>query len=89
MRDIVFHMSAGFAGMDDTRRAVFDEDITDQQLSDIANELALDLADSYGVEASPDFVEDEDSETLYSDNIEGWWEEYNPDSHGEMEIESI
>ena len=86
MRKIVFGMSAGFAGMDDTRLVIFDDNPTDAELHSIANDLANDFADMYGVEPYPDDYDEEDDDgTRYSDNIEGWWSEYSEEDHGPLE----
>lgn len=86
MRKIVFEMTAGFAGMNDQRLVIFDDNPTNTALNEIANELANDFAESYGIEPYPDdYNEDEDDASTYSDNIEGWWVEYNEELHSYLE----
>jgi len=88
MRKIVFEMTAGFAGMNDTRLIVFEYDPTDNELHAIAHDLADDYAESYGVEPYPEDGE-ENEDTLYSDNVEGWWVEYNEDEHSHLDEEQL
>lgn len=83
MRKIIYHLHVGFAGMDDTRLVVFDDNPTNKELDDIANDLALDWADSYGYYPPSDDT-DEDDEYV-SEGIEGYWEEYDPNEHGYLE----
>lgn len=83
MRKIVFHLHVGFAGMDDTRLIIFDDNPTNKELYDIASDLALDWADMYGY-YPPSDEDDEDDEHV-SENIEGSWEEYNEETHGPLE----
>jgi hypothetical protein len=84
MRKIVFEMTAGFAGMNEMRLFVFDNNPTDLELNDIAQGFAEELAAMYGVEPYPEGDED-DENTLYSDNIEGWWVEYSEDEHSHLD----
>ena len=87
MRYIVFLLNAGMGGTDSAEFVEFDDDVTDDELSNEAWQCALEHASSYGVypmEAMPDDY-DEDEVTgqsdEYSDNIEGYWEEYDPEKH--------
>ena len=85
MRKIVFFASTGYVGMDRASLEEVDPATTDKALDDWANDYALENADSFGLYPWPDdLAEDEISEEEqehYTDNIEGWWEEYNPTEH--------
>lgn len=89
MRKIVFLLSAGFAGTDSAELAEFDDDITDDALDDEAWQRARNHAESYGVYPTTDMPDDYDEDAVdstygsdtYSDNIEGYWEEYDPEKH--------
>lgn len=88
MRKIVFFLNAGCAGTDEAQAWVFNKPITDDELSDMAWELAVAHAESYGIYPMSEMPEgyDEDSEDgwlsdQYNDNIEGYWEEYDAEKH--------
>jgi hypothetical protein len=88
MRKIIFRLEAGFAGMDAAENAVFADDVTEVELDNEAWERAIEHASAYGVyptEDKPDdWDEDEESDwrsDQYSDNIEGYWEDYDPEKH--------
>lgn len=80
MRYIVFLLDAGMAGTDSAEFAEFDDSVTDDELSAEAWERALDHASSYGVYTMSDMPDDWHSDE-YSDNIDGYWEEYDPEKH--------
>ena len=88
MRKIIFHLDAGFAGMDGTENGTYNDDVTVQELDAEAWERAVQHAESYGVYPEEDKPDDwnEDDEggwnsDQYSHNIEGWWEDYDPEKH--------
>lgn len=86
MRYIVFHLDAGFAGMDSTEFEAY-EDISDTELDDEAWYRALAHAEMYGIypeSERPDEEDEDDGDWRsdgYTDNIEGYWEEYDPEKH--------
>lgn len=91
MRKIIFHLSTGFAGMNSTVNGSYPDNVTDEELDDHAWHLALEHASSYGVYPSSDLegISDEDMAELEengdvdncTDNIDGWWEDYDPEKH--------
>lgn len=89
MRKIIFHLSTGYAGMDSCELDIFDDDISDEDLGDEAWTRAVQHAESYGIYPM-EYLEDSlmDGDEIgneeYSDNIEGWWEEYDPTRHKGM-----
>lgn len=84
--------STGYAGMDGSDILVLDENHTESELDDRVWELAIENAEMYGIyhqdyypdeaaeqeadEDGPDWRDDE-----YTDAIEGWYEEYDPEKH--------
>ena len=91
MRKIIFHLSTGFAGMNATDNGSYPDDVTDKELNDDAWQHAIQHAEFYGIYPYSD-LEDislEDYDHLvqsgdidnYSSNVEGWWEDYDPEKH--------
>lgn len=85
MKKIVFFYYAGFAGTDTAELVEFPDDVTDDELDTYAWEGALQWAESFGMYPESyrhlDDEEEEDDEDNYSDNIEGYWEVYDPNTH--------
>lgn len=84
MRRIVIGMFAGFAGTDAWEFYEVPDEISDEELSDFAWECAKNHAEMYGVYPREEYDEVEDLECSgdsYSDNIDGWWELYDPNEH--------
>lgn len=87
-RLIVFSLDAGVVGTDGHEFDIFPDDITDDELNEEAWQRALNHADMYGIYPSGDRHEgDEDEEDdgwtsdQYSDDIEGCWEDFDPEKH--------
>jgi len=84
---IVIGMGAGMAGTDHMDAYILTQDYIDEELGDIAWQMGVDHASMYGVYPRYELEEmsEEDlaevNEDDYSDNIEGWWEEYNAEEH--------
>lgn len=88
MRKIVFTFHTGYCGMDGHDFRVYPDDVTDDELHDDAWEGALSNAETYGIYPYPDEFGDDDEDDpeygqgdSYSHNIEGSWEDYNPEKH--------
>jgi len=88
MRYIVFMLNAGMVGTDSAEFVEFDDEVTNAELDDEAWQRALNHAEMYGVypehEKPEDFDEENEGSWIhdqYSENIEGYWEEYNPEKH--------
>ena len=83
MRKIVIGMDAGFAGTDAWEFYEVAEDITDSMLDIFAYECGLSHAEMYGIYPCDEYSDEEIEQDpdSYSDNIEGWWEEYDPEKH--------
>jgi hypothetical protein len=84
MRKIVIGMDAGMAGTDSWEFWLVPESMTDDELSEMAWERGVQHAEMYGVYPRHEYADtedfDEDSDS-YSDSIEGWWEDYDPELH--------
>lgn len=84
MRKIVLTLHTGYGGMDSYEFWEVSDTATDDELYALCWERAKENAESYGIYPreeyldEPDFDEDSDS---YSDNIEGSFQDYNPDQH--------
>lgn len=76
-------MDAGQAGTDAWEFYEVPDDVTDNQLSEFAWERAKDHAEMYGIYPTEHYTEEEieEDQESYSDNIEGWYEEYDPVKH--------
>lgn len=86
MRRIVFTYHTGYCGMDSHDFQVYPDDITEDELDQDAWEGAVSNAESYGIYPYPDeYDTDENDEELdsedYSLNIEGYWEDFDPEKH--------
>jgi len=83
-RKIVIGMDAGFAGTDSYEFWEVAETATEDELNDLCWERAKNHAEMYGIYPREEYVDtedfDEDDES-YSDNIEGWYEDYDPEKH--------
>ena len=87
MRKIVIGMSAGMCGTDAWEFYEVSKDLTDDQLGDFAWERGVNHAEMYGIYPRGEYAdseelseEDLDSDS-YSDDIEGYWEDYDPKKH--------
>lgn len=84
MRKIAIGMDAGMAGTDEWEFYLVPDSVTDDQLSEFAWERGKNHAEMYGIYPREEYADtedfDEDDES-YSDGIEGWWEEYDPEKH--------
>ena len=85
MRKIVIGMHTGYCGMDSWEFYEVPDDVTDTELNDFAWDLAKQHAESFGIYPTNEFEgTDEEWEEVsdsYSYNIDGWFEEYNPEKH--------
>lgn len=85
MRKIVFGLYGGAVGTDAWEFYEVPEDVTDEELSDYAWELAVDHAAMYGYypryEYEGELSEEELEDECYTEYIDGWWEPYDPDKH--------
>jgi hypothetical protein len=84
MRKIVVHYHTGYCGSDGIDFYEVPEDTTDDQLYELAYEGAVEHAAQYGYYPPPEFEDEEselDEDDSISENIEGWFEDYDPDEH--------
>lgn len=85
---IVIGVDAGMAGTDSWEFYKVNANSDDKARSDFAWECAKAHAEMYGIypryeyaEAAEENGEEFEDDDSYSDNIEGWWEEYDPAKH--------
>jgi hypothetical protein len=82
MRKIVLFLHTGYCGTDAWEFWQVPETATAHELHDLAWERALYNAETYGIyPRGEDDWDDEDASVEYSDNIEGWYEDYDPEKH--------
>ncbi|CAB4134422.1 hypothetical protein UFOVP273_57 [uncultured Caudovirales phage] len=86
-RKIVFHYHTGYCGSDGIDFYEVPDDVTDEELYDFAHTEAVEHASRYGIYPEEERPEDDGFDDMgdeYSYNIEGWFEEYNPEEHDGM-----
>lgn len=84
MRYIVVGMHAGYAGTDSWEFYEVSDSVTDSELEDFAWQRGKEHAEMYGIYPRSEYIDCEDvdlDDDCYSDNIEGWWEQYDPTKH--------
>ena len=87
MRKMIVHLSVGFAGMDGTEALLVEDDATEEAIAQEAWLMAVNHAERYGYYPADLYSESEDEEDAdwnsdsYSDNIDGWAEDYVPERH--------
>lgn len=82
MRKIVIGMDTGLAGTDACLFYEVPVTLTEEELNDLAWQCGKNHAEMYGTYPREEYDDiDEEDEDSYSDNIEGWWEEYDPKKH--------
>lgn len=82
-RKIVVHLSTGYCGMNAHEFYEINADATEEAISEFCWDLAKDNAEMYGIypeEEMPDDISEDDT-AQYSYNIEGYYEDYNPEEH--------
>ncbi len=94
-KKMVLRLDAGFAGTDSAEFWLVPINVTQDQLDDEAWERAKSHAEMYGVYPESERPEDEDEDEengwggggeSYTDNIEGYFEDYNPDEHDGLRV---
>lgn len=90
MRKIVITCHTGQCGSDSHEFYEVSDDMTEDDLNLMADECARDNAEMYGIypesdrvayEADGDTEDEQYGSNEYSDNIEGYWEDYDPEKH--------
>ena len=83
MRKIVLFLHTGYCGMDSYEFWEVEPTATDNELNELCWERAVDHASSYGIYPYSEYCDEPEFEDgdQYSDNIEGSFEDYNPDEH--------
>lgn len=84
MRKIVLFLHTGYCGMNGYEFWEVSKTATDDELAELCWERAKEHAEMYGIYPRDEYLDepdfDEDSES-YSDNIEGSFEDYDPEEH--------
>ena len=87
-KKMVLHLNAGFACTDATEFWKIPTNAMQSEIDALAWERALDHAEMYGIYPEnyrpEDF--DEEDEDSYSDNIEGYFEDYDPEKHDGLRV---
>ena len=89
-KKMVLHLDAGFACMDAAEFWKIPVNISENELSNLAWERALDHAEMYGIYPEncrpDDWDEEEEGGDSYTDNIEGYFEDYDPEKHDGLRV---
>lgn len=86
MRKLVLKVTAGPC-MNSAEAYLVPKSITQAELDDYAWERAVEFAEMYGLEPRDWAPEDEEDDfDSYSDDIEGWFEEYDAKKHDNILI---
>lgn len=86
MRKLVLFLECG-VGTKTAEAYLVPDDVSQKILDDYSWQRACEHADMYGVYPRSDQPEDRDEEDegdSYSDDIEGWWEEYTEEHDDEL-----
>lgn len=88
-KKMVLRVSAG-VGMDRNEFVLVPADMTEEELSDYAWQEALEQGQSYGLEPDShrEFYSEEDcpDDDSFTGDIEGWFEDYDPELHDGLRI---
>jgi hypothetical protein len=81
MRKLIAHLVTGYVGSDARVAVTFDDDTPESVISDELYDMAVQHAESYGIYPYPVEELDEEDEDDYTDSIEAYYEEYDPEKH--------
>ena len=81
MKKLVLTMHVGFCGMDAIEYWEFPDNISQEELDQLAWEQAKDNAAMYGYYPTEEYENEEDND-CYTDAIEGSFEPYDAEVHG-------
>lgn len=82
MRKLIAHLITGYAGSDARVAVTFDDDTPERVISDELYDMAVQHAEAYGIYPYPDEdLGEDDDENDYTDNIEAYYEVYDPEKH--------
>ena len=84
MRKIVINGDAGQCGTDFWEFWEVPDDTPEEELGDFAWQRGKDNAEMYGIYPADEYAGDEEVDIdsdEYSDNIEGYWVDYDPKKH--------
>lgn len=76
-RKIYVQLDTGYCGMESREFWIVPKSWTNEEINQAIWLAAVDNAESYGI-----YPDDDDEDTVYSgENIDGWFEDYNPEEH--------
>jgi hypothetical protein len=83
MRKIVLFLHTGYCGMDGHEFWEVPDTATDDELNELCWERAKENAEAYGIYPRDEYADEPDFEDCdqYSDNIEGSFQDYDPEEH--------
>jgi hypothetical protein len=83
MKRYIVTLETGYAGMDAHEALLMPDDHTEDELSQVVWDMAVDHASSYGVEVGDsDSFDPDDNDNEYSgENVAGFAELYDPEKH--------
>ena len=85
MRKIYFKVNAGYCGMDDEAVVEFPDDVTDDELNTYCDEMAWQNYEMYSPDDDcpyGDYCEDDECQLNHMINVDGFWEDCDPEKHG-------
>jgi hypothetical protein len=91
-KKMVLMLGAGYAGMRSAEFHLVPTSMTEDELETYAWHAAVDFASAYGIYPTSDLegLSDEElaeiDDSDYTDNIEGWFVDYNPDKHDGLRV---
>lgn len=81
MRKIFVKVTTGYCGMDATELITVDDDMTDDDINSLVDHMALENASMYDIYPPSEFDDEDDEDYQDGSNIDGYWEEYDPEKH--------
>lgn len=85
-KKMVLHLYAGFAGTDSAEFWLVPATATEEEINVVAWQSALNHAEMYGIYPESERPEDEEDSDDYSDNIDGYFEDYDPEKHDGLRV---
>ena len=84
-------LHTGYCGMEAVEFIEFDKKPSQQELDMLVDVMALQNAESYGIYRYPESDSDsfEEEGDCYSDNIDGYAEEYDPEKHDMYSFDGV
>lgn len=86
MKRYIAYLEVGYAGMDACEAFIMPDNHTEDELSQVVWEMAVEHASGYGVEVgdADSFDSEDDEEEMSGENVSGYAEIYDPDKHDSL-----